>query len=73
MNNMNKVLKIQGQTMYPTVSSEGLKIVVQNGDGKFIFEDTITNVNKFLKIQEQKIYSAVSSEGNKIAIHKRKG
>ena len=59
--------------MCPTVSSEGLKIVVQNGDGKSIFEDTITNVNKFLKIQEQKMYSAVSSEGNKIVIHKRKG
>ena len=59
--------------MYPTVSSEGLKIVVHNGEGKFIFEDTITNVNKFLKIQEQKTYSTVSSEGNKIVIHKRKG
>ena len=31
INNMNRVFKIQGQTMCPTASSEGHKIVLHNG------------------------------------------
>ena len=44
--------------MYPTVSSEGHKIV-----------QTINNMNRVFKIQGQTMCPTVSSEGHKIVVH----